>query len=151
MEASSYQVLKASFSTNEHIYFSYTKLSFQTNIYSIIVPIVVLPIMLISSSLNLYNAQRNKEDIEILFFLCTLIISIVLVILSWTLYNKGKKIDGKEYYYSQIKNLRLKEWKRNARLAFEFEDGTKHKLYVKKGENFSQFIRNLNFANVKLA
>ena len=151
MKASTYKVLKSSFTTHENIYFSYTKLSFQKNTYSLIVPIILIPIFLISSSLNLFNAYRNEDRMEMFFFAFVIATFILLAFISWRQYLLSKKIDGKEFYYNQIKKLKVKKWKRNAKLVFEFEDGTRHKLYVKKDESFLQFIRNINFANVNIA
>lgn len=150
MKGSSYQVIKASFSPNGHIFFSYTKLSFQKNLYSFAVHIIILPILIISNGLNLYGANMNAEEGKLIFDAILLLLSIVLTIYSLWDYKVMKRMDGKAYDYKQIKKLNVNEWKRNARLSFQFDDGTKHKLYVKKDECFSQFISNLNFANVRV-
>ncbi len=151
MGASTYQVLKARFSVNGLIHYSYTKLSFEKNMQSFILPIFLVPIMLISSSLNLYNAHINEEKNDVLFFSSLIIVFFILAIVSWLKYKQHKHIDGQEYAFREIKALRIRESKNIAKLHFEFTDGIKHKITIKKGDAFTDLFKRLNFADVPIS
>ena len=151
MGASAYQVLKARFSINGLIYYSYTKLCFEKNMQNFIVPIILVPIMLISNSLNLYNAHINEENDDILLFSFILFAFGILAVISWIKYKKYKHLDGQEYTFREIKALRIKESKHRANLKFEFTDGTKHRITIKKGDAFTDLFKRLSFANVPIS
>ncbi len=151
MGASAYQVLKARFSINGLIYYSYTKLCFEKNMQNFIAPIIIIPIVLISNTLNLYNAHISEENNDILLFSFILFIFGVLTVISWIKYKKHKRIDGQEYTFREIKALRIKESKNKANLKFEFTDGTKHRITTKKGDAFTDLFKRLSFANVPIS
>ncbi|WP_096427479.1 hypothetical protein [Labilibaculum antarcticum] len=151
MKVSNQQVVKARFSNNGHISFSYTKLSFQKNFFSFSVPIILIPILIISNSLNLYSAYRDESNYEMIFFISILIISFALTILTIYKYKEAKTMDGKEFTFREIKTVRIRESKKNAKLAFEFTNGLKHKMSITKDDAYSDFFKNMSYANVKIS
>lgn len=151
MKNSNHQVLNSRFSNNSHIFFSYTKLSFQKDLFSFSVPIIVIPILIISNSLNLYSAYRDESNYEIFFFISILLISFALTILTIYHYKKAKMMDGKEFSFREIKMIRIRESKKNAKLAFEFTNGLKHKMTIKKDDAYSNFFKNISYANVSIS
>lgn len=148
MNATTDQVLKARFSNNGQIYFSFTKIIFQKNLQSFMVPIIIVPIMLISNTLNLYNAHLNDDKTNMVFFST---IFIVLTIFSWFRYQDDKQIDGQEYKFKDIKNLRIKESRKVAKLNFEFTNSVKHKMSIKKDASYTKFIRRISIAEVPMS
>ncbi|WP_461634051.1 hypothetical protein [Labilibaculum euxinus] len=151
MNTTNYQSVKAKFSFNGHIFFSYTKLSFQKNLFSFAVPVILIPILIVSNSLNLYSAYRDEANYEMIFFLSILIISLGLTIATIFKYKEVKTMDGKEFTFREIKMIRIRESRTNAKLAFEFTNGVKHKMSIKKDDAYSDFFKNLSYANVKIS
>lgn len=151
MNTTNHQVLKARFSNNGHIFFSYTKLSFQKDFFSFSVPVIIIPILIISNSLNLYSAYRDESNSEIFFFISILLISVALTILTIYQYKEAKLMDGKEFAFREIKTIRIRESRRNVKLAFEFTNGLKHKMSIKKDGAYSDFFKNLTYANVSIS
>ncbi|MBL4559963.1 MAG: hypothetical protein JKX79_03155 [Labilibaculum sp.] len=151
MNTTNQQAVKARFSINGHIFFSYTKLSFQKNLFSFAVPIILIPILIISNSLNLYSAYRDEASSEMIFFISILLISFVLTIITLFQYKKTKTMDGKEFAFREIKMIRIRESRKNAKLAFEFTNGVKHKMSIKKDDAYSNFFKNLTYANVTIS
>ncbi|MDM8158219.1 hypothetical protein QUH73_00190 [Labilibaculum sp. K2S] len=151
MNTTNHQSVKARFSFNGHIFFSYTKLSFQKNLFSFAVPVILIPILIISNSLNLYCAHRDEANYEMFFFLSILVISLVLTIVTIFKYKETKTMDGKEFSFREIKMIRIRESRTNAKLAFEFTNGVKHKMSIKKDDAYSNFFKNLTYANVTIS
>lgn len=151
MNTTNYQVLKARFSNNGHIFFSYTKLSFQKDFFSFSVPVILIPILIISNSLNLYSAYRDESNYEMIFFISILLISFALTILTIYKYKEAKMMNGKEFAFREIKIIRIRESKQNAKLAFEFTNGLKHKMTIKKDDAYSNFFKNISYANVTIS
>ena len=60
-------------------------------------------------------------------------------------------MDGKEFTFREIKMIRIRESRTNAKLAFEFTNGVKHKMSIKKDDAYSDFFKNLSYANVKIS
>ncbi|WP_461637379.1 hypothetical protein [Labilibaculum euxinus] len=151
MNTTNYKSVKAKFSFNGHIFFSYTKLSFQKNLFSFAVPVILIPILIVSNSLNLYSAYRDEANSEMIFFLSILIISLGITIVTIFKYKEVKTMDGKEFTFREIKMIRIRESRTNAKLAFEFTNGVKHKMSIKKDDAYSDFFKNLSYANVKIS
>ncbi len=151
MNSPNYQVVKARFSNNGHIFFSYTKLGFQKNLFSFAAPVILIPILIISNALNLYSAYRDEASSEIIFFFSFLLLSIFLTIITIIKYRKTKIMDGKEFAFREIKMIRIRESKRNAKLAFEFSNGLKHKMTIKKDDAYANFFKNITYANVTIS
>ncbi|WP_320019333.1 hypothetical protein [Labilibaculum manganireducens] len=151
MNTTNHQSVKAKFSFNGHIFFSYTKLSFQKNLFSFAVPVILIPILIVSNSLNLYSAYKDEANYEMIFFLSILIISLGLTIVTIFKYKEVKAMDGKEFTFREIKMIRIRESRTNAKLAFEFTNGIKHKMSIKKDDAYSNFFKNLSYANVKIS
>lgn len=151
MNTTSHQSLKAKYSINGHIFFSYTKLSFKKDFFSFSIPIILIPILVISNSLNLYSAYRDESSFEIFLFISILLISFALTILTIYKYKKTKIMDGKEFAFREIKMIRIRESRKNVKLDFEFTNGVKHKMSIKKDDAYSSFFKNLTYANVTIS
>jgi len=151
MNTTNHQILKARFSNNGHIFFSYTKLSFQKDFFSFSIPIILIPILIISNSLNLYSAYRDESNYGMIFFISILLISFALTILTIYKYREAKMMDGKEFTFREIKIIRIRESKQNAKLDFEFTNGIRHKMTIKKDDSYSKFFKNISFANVTIS
>lgn len=151
MNTSKHQVVKARFSFNGHILFTYTKLSFQKNLVSFTAPIILIPILIISNTLNLYNAYRDNASFEIILFFSFLLLSFLLTIIALLKYKDAKMMDGKEFAFRDIKLVRIRESNKNAKLAFEFTNGLKHKMTIKKDDAYSNFFKNISYANVTIS
>ncbi|MBN2598640.1 hypothetical protein [Labilibaculum sp.] len=151
MNTTNHQSVKARFSFNGHILFSYTKLSFQKDLLSFTVPIIIIPILVISNVLNIYSAYKDEALNEMIVFLSVLLISFGLTIISILQYKKAKAMDGKEFAFRDIKMIRIRESKKNVKLSFEFSNGLKHKMSIKKDGAYIDFLKNLSYANVTIS
>ncbi|PKQ64332.1 hypothetical protein BZG02_05815 [Labilibaculum filiforme] len=151
MTTTNLQTVKAKYSINGQIIFSYTKLRFQKDLQGFVVPIIIIPILFISTLLNFYSAYRDQDIYEIIFFVSILVSSIVFTLIVFAQYKVAKTMDGKEFDFRDIKMIRIRESRNIAKLAFEFTNGQKHKMSIKKDEAYSDFFKNLNYANVSIS